>query len=113
MISARMTRQIDRGVLSGLILGLGFTFFVIFLFERGIPQRLLQRPLPPASKRFPKAARTRGDSGAPGLAAAAKTGHEGRRGSAGCKAALNFRPSMAAPLGRTKARSDKLKRLLK
>ncbi len=45
MIGAGMTRQIDRGVLSGLVLGLGFTFFVIFLFERGIPQRLL-RPLP-------------------------------------------------------------------
>ncbi len=87
MISARMTRQIDRGVLSGLILGLGFTFFVIFLFERGIPQRLLRAPAPTRVEAVSPSGPDAGDSGAPGLAAAAKTGHEGDVAAPGAKPA--------------------------
>ncbi len=43
MITAGMSRQVDKSVVTGLVLGLGFTFAVVFLFERGIPQRLLRR----------------------------------------------------------------------
>lgn len=42
MIAAGMSRQVDKSVVIGLVLGLGFTFAVVFLFERGIPQRLLR-----------------------------------------------------------------------
>lgn len=37
-----MSRQVDKSVAVGLLLGLTFTFGVVFLFERGIPQRLLR-----------------------------------------------------------------------
>jgi hypothetical protein len=86
-----MTRQIDRGVLLGLALGLGFTFIVIFLFERGIPQRLL-RPAPAVGV----------DAGTPAAADAAPPGGgDGGSGFLGELARISSPPTRAnTPVGK-------------